>query len=50
MKKAIIKAKEGVGWLETTEEIYLGEISDQYIEKLTVKLENQGYKVEIYFK
>ena len=47
MKKAIIKAKEGVGWLETTEEIYLGEISDQYIKKLEIKLKNQGYQIEL---
>lgn len=47
MKKAIIEAKEGVGWLVTTEVIYLGEISDQHIKKLEIELKKQGYQIQL---
>ena len=47
MKKATIETEEGIGWLVTTEVIYLGEVSDRYIKELKLKLKNEGYQIQL---
>ena len=47
IQKATIRTDSGVGWLEIIEEVYLGEVSERYIEKLTAELEKQGYRVSL---